>query len=271
MKYDITPFVNATKKVTNTMIKTLHTYAPEVAAVSGTIGFLSALGIMYVQSPKIHKDIDEKDWKSAIKHTAPVAITAAVATAAIATGTKTSRDRNTALLTAYALRDAAAQERLNAELTSLSKKKIEEIDQQEAENAVANNPPVINQVVQIGTGTCLHYDKKLKRYFRADVEAVNKSLQNIRDAVTEWDTVTISDFYSNLGEESIVRDISDDSVYGHLGWLVPSDRDYVTIPDSAKPDADFRTISFPSVEPIRVLTWRNLQYIVDEGYSIRID
>ena len=271
MKFDVTPFVSSVKNMSGTITKALSMHAPEIAAVTGTAGFLTAIGMMYVQSPKIHKDIEEKNWKEAVKDSAPVAVTAGLSTVAVIGGMSISQKRYAAMTAAYTLTDAALTERKNAELTALSKKKVDEIGQQEAENAVANNPPVLNQVVQIGNGTCLHYDKKLKRYFRADVEAVNKSLQNIRDASSEWDTVTISDFYSNLGEESIVRDINDDSLYGRLGWLNPSDRDYVRVPDSCKPDAEFHTISFPSVEPIRVVDWRNLQYIIDDGYSVRIE
>lgn len=271
MRFDVTPFVTNVRNVSGSVAKAVSAHMPEIAAVTGTVGFLSALGIMYVKSPDIHKDIEEKDYKAAVKDAAPVVITAGLSTVAVIGGMKESQKRYAAMTAAYTLTDAALQERKNAELTALSKKKVDEIDQQEAENAVANNPPIMSQVTQIGVGTCLHYDKKLKRYFRADVEAVNKSLQNMRDAATEWDTVTISDFYSNLGEQSIVRDIDDDSLYGRLGWLTPSDRDYVRVPDSNKPDADFYTIAFPSVEPVRVLDWRNLQYIVDDGYSVRID
>ena len=64
MKLDVTPFVSSMKNMSGTITKALSMHAPEIAAVTGTVGFLTALGLMYKQSPKIHKDIEEENIKS---------------------------------------------------------------------------------------------------------------------------------------------------------------------------------------------------------------
>lgn len=273
MKYDITPFINNMRGMSKSITKALCMHAPELAAVTGTVGFITSLGVMYVQAPKIQKDIEDKNWKQAAIDASPVALTATLSTVAVIGGMKESQKRYAAMTAAYTLTDAALIDRKNAELTSLSKKKVEEIDQKEAENAVANNPPVMEEVSQIGVGTCLHYDSMMKRYFRADVEAVNKSLQDIRTRAGKGYTMTVGDFYTNLGANEVFQRVYiDDKLYEHLGWLMPEYRDtQCEASDSELPDADFQTITIPGVEPIRVLKWLNVQYIHDMSYSIRID
>lgn len=273
MKFDVTPFVNSVRGMTSSISKAMCMHAPELAAVTGTLGFITSLGVMYFQAPKIQKDIEEKNYKQAFVDASPVVLTASLSTVAVIGGMKESQKRYAAMTAAYTLTDAALIDRKNAELTALSKKKVEDIDNQEAENAVANNPPVMEQVEQIGVGTCLHYDALLKRYFRADCEAVNQSLKEIRTEANRGYTKTIGDFYSNMGaNEAFRRVYIDDKLYEHLGWLMPEYRENeVEVSDSELPDADFQTISIPGTEPIRVLKWRNVQYIHDTNYSIRID
>lgn len=278
MQYDVSSFVNPIKATASAAINYANAHRPEGLIISGLVGWFGSLAAMYVQSPKIHKDIEDGDLKQVAKDILPVAVPVLLSTAAQVKGVKESTDKYAA---AYALGKAAEEalrERKDAEHTALNEKKVDAINQQEAENAVANNPPVLGQVTQIGFGTCLHYDKKLKRYFRADVDGVNKSLMHIRDAmaINNYGTVTLTDFYQDLGDAEAVHDIEDDSLYDRLGWSVSEEnvreRKNGQIQSWELPDADFYTINFPSVEPVRVIDWKNLQFIVGYGEdSVRIE
>lgn len=278
MKYDVSAFVNPIKATATAAINYANAHRPEGLIISGLIGWFGSLAAMYVQSPKIHQDLDDGDLKQAAKDILPVAIPVALSTTAQIKGVKEATDKYAAAYAFGKAAEEALKERKNAELTSLNEKKVKDINQKEAENAVANNPPVMEQVSQIGFGTCLHYDKKLKRYFRADVDQVNKSLLHVHDAmvIKNYGTVTLTDFYRDLGDQDAVHDIEDDSLYDRLGWSVSEDniseRKNGQIQSWELPDADFFTISFPSAEPVRVIDWKNLQFIVGYGEdSVRIE
>lgn len=274
MKYDVSAFVNPIKATATAAVNYANAHRPEGLIISGLIGWFGSLAAMYVQSPKIHKDLDDGDLKQAAKDILPVAIPVALSTTAQIKGVKEATDKYAAAYAFGKAAEEALRERKEAELTSLNEKKVTAINQQQAENAVVNNPPVMEQVVQIGVGTCLHYDKKLRRYFRADVEQVNKSLQHMRDGASPGSVITLADFYRDLGEQSIVADIEDDTLFDKLGWSVPEAKDWKgrEVEDWEKPDADFTPIAFPSMDPVRVIDWRNLQFIPGYGEeSIRIE
>lgn len=269
MKFDVSNFVNPIKATATAAISYANAHRPEGLIIIGMVGWIGSLYAMYVQSPKIHKDIEDGDIKQVLKDSLPVAGSAVAAAGLQIRGVKEGVDKYAAAYAFGVAAEEALKERKNAEYTALDKKKVDQINYQEAENAVINNPPS-DKIVQIGTGTCLHYDKMLKRYFRADCELVNKSLLRMHDAMPKYNCVSISDFYKDLGEEELILGLEDDSLYERLGWWVPEAREKAEIEEWEYPDADFYTVGFPA-EPIRVISWKNLQFLVGYGEeSIRL-
>lgn len=270
MNFDVTAFAEPIRQTTKGVITYIKAHAPEGAIIAGVTGYFASLYLMYKKSPDMHKDIEKQDWKQLAKDAAPVAISTTASTIAVFAGMKENSTRLAAVTALAESTSEALTDRKNAELIGLSEKKVKDIDTAQAENSVANNPPKLECVTQIGNGTCLHYDMRFKKWFRAEVDAVNRTLIdfiNSFDSLDEGELMPISDYYNDLGYFEAVDELNDNSIYGHIGWAKPIDR---RCTEDDKPDMATYTIAIPTLEPVRVIKWRNLVFNDGYGNSIEI-
>lgn len=260
-QFDLTGILNPLEKTAKAVSTYAKLHAPEGLIVAGIGGYITSLYLMYKKSPDMHEDIENQDWKQLAKDAAPVAGATVLSTVAVVGGMKEGSKRYAAMSAAYALADEALIDRKNAELTALGKKKVDQIDQSEAENAVANNPPTDAVISDTHTGTCLHYDTLLKHYFRADVSVVDKAIENLSKCMLQGEYgVTLSEFYEDIGDDVAISELSDDRLLGTIGWMT----------GYSVPEARRWTINFPEVEPVRVLKWEDIGIIGDYETFIRL-
>ena len=270
MNFDVTAFAEPIRQTTKGVITYIKAHAPEGAIIAGVTGYFASLYLMYKKSPDMHKDIEKQDWKQLAKDAAPVAISTTASTIAVFAGMKENSTRLAAVTALAESTSEALTDRKNAELIGLSEKKVKDIDRVEAENSVANNPPDLAYVTQIGNGTCLHYDMRFKKWFRADVNAVDRVLLDCVNAFPKLEggyIISMADYYQDLGYLESISELEDNSIYRHIGWGMPVERQYN---DADVPDMTVYTISIPSLEPVRVIKWENLVFNDGYGNSIEI-
>lgn len=270
MKFDISTVVNPIRATAKAATSYMVAHRPEGLIITGMVGLISAIGIMYVQSPKMHEDIAKQDWKGLAKDTLPVAIPTIIATGAGIKGLKENSDRYAAATALCSMLEESFNERKMAEYIGLSEKKVADISKAEAENAVANNPPDFQYIEQIEGGTCVHYDMRFKKWFKADVNKVDRILLdcvNAFDNLGEGEMVSISDYYYDLGSSEPLSDFTDDSIYKRIGWAMPVDRSFN---EADKPDMEVHVVKIPGMEPVRVIRWVNLVFSDGYGNSVEI-
>lgn len=175
---------------------------PKICGYTGIAGFLIAIGLTYKNAADIHDGIKEKDAKKVAKKTLPIAAAATASAVAIHYGMKESDKRLAAAMAAYSLSDAAYSELKDSINSTLSKKKINEIEHNANNALVEKNKTVFDDVDRlecIGTGQMLVLEKLTGRVFRADSLTVERAILETNKALLEDGIVKLSDLHYAMG------------------------------------------------------------------------
>lgn len=85
----------------------------------------------------------------------------------------------------------------------VGEKKATEIKDEVRKEAVKKNPPKENNIEYTGRGNSLCYDAFIGRYFYSDIEAIRKSVNDIREMLFSSMWVDLNEFYYSLGLERV--------------------------------------------------------------------
>ena len=143
----------------------------------------------------------------------PAAVTGAVSTACLIGSRSVSARRTAALAAAYQISETALSEYHEKVVETIGEKKEKAVREKMAEEHVKNTSIDNNEVYITGKGASLCLDPLSKRYFRADIETLNRAENAINKQLLHdiCGTASLNQFYDELGLERI--DLGDD-----LGW-----------------------------------------------------
>ena len=130
--------------------------------------------------------------------------------------------RTTALAGAYTMSEIALREFKNKAVEVVGEKKVEEIKEEVAKEAIAKNPPKSEQVFITNKGDILCCDSLSMRYFKFDVDDLKKVENQINLKLRNDGDVSLNTLYDYLGLEH--TELGDE-----LGWNINDDPQYLEI------------------------------------------
>lgn len=226
--------------VFKSMKTALSHHSPEILTGIGIAGMLTTTVLAVKATPKALRDIEEfketngvtdkikpvdavkVTWKNYI----PAAITGTVSVACLVGASSVNVRRNAALATAYKLSEKALTEYREAVVETVGEKKEREVRDTVAKKQVAQNPINQNTVIYTGKGDSLFYDSTCGRYFKSNVDKINKAVLDLNKRMRDEMEITLNEFYYEIELDGI--DVGED-----LTWSI--DDAYIDVEYSATP------------------------------------
>lgn len=133
--------------------------------------------------------------------------------------------RNAALASLYGITEAAFREYQSKVVETIGKNKELKVRDEISKDTIKRNPPGTNEVIFTGKGEVMCYDSLSGRYFKSDIEAIRKSVNELnRNLFTDM-FLTLNELYYAIG-------LSGTKLGDQMGWDI--DRGMVEIDFSAQ-------------------------------------
>ena len=215
-------------------------HSPEILTGIGIAGIITTTVLAVKATPKALKDIEEYKESNGIdeeikpidavkvawKNYIPAAITGTVSIACLIGASSVNARRNAALATAYKLSETALSEYREAVVETVGEKKEREVRDTVAKNQVAQNPINQNTVIYTGKGDSLFYDATCGRYFKSNIDKINKAVLILNKRMRDEMEITLNEFYYEISPELKSIDVGD-----YLTWSI--DDEYIDVHFSA--------------------------------------
>lgn len=199
--------------------------SPEILTGLGIVGMIGA-GISAVKAtPKAlilmdearNEKNDELTSLEVVKTTwkcyTPAVVATIVSSGCIIGASSVNFRRNAALATAYSLSETALREYQEKVVEKLGKEKDDEIRSDIAKDRIRRNPWQNNEVFITESGNTLCYDTTSGRYFRADIDKLNKVQNELNRRMLDEMYISLNDLYYEWG-------IASTSSGDDLGWNI---------------------------------------------------
>ena len=152
-------------------------------------------------------DLFKATWKCYI----PAAVTSVVSIACLVGASSVHIKRNAVLATAYQLSETALTEYKEKVIETIGEKKEEVIRGKVNKDRIEKNPVSKNNVIITDKGNTLCYDHMSGRYFKSDIDKINKAVNVINNRILHDFYASLNDLYSELGLYTV-------SLGDKLGW-----------------------------------------------------
>lgn len=238
-----------------TVGKTVAKHSPEILTGVGIAGMITTTVLAVKATPKALEQIEEfketnleegekikpidavkATWKTYI----PAAVTGTVSIACLVGASSVNSRRNAALATAYKLSETALSEYREAVVETVGEKKEREIRDTVAKNKVAKNPVSDKTIIYTGKGDSLFYDDTCSRYFKSNIDKINKAVLDLNKRLRDEMEISLNEFYYEIG-------LDGNKVGDYLTWSI--DDEYIDVSFSAVlvDDEPCTVMSFNSV------------------------
>lgn len=225
-------------QVTKNVQKSLRRHAPEILTGIGVSGMIATAVMAAKATPKAMQLIQEassqneensltrvEKIKVAYKPYIPAIVTGAASIACIIGASSVSARRNAALVTAYTLSETALKEYKEKVIETIGEKKEKEVRDKIAKSQIEKNPLSNNEVVLTDKGNALCYDAHSGRYFKSDIETINRAVNELNRRLILENTISLNEFYYEIG-------LSGTYIGDRLAWSV--DRGLIEVSFSAQ-------------------------------------
>lgn len=205
----------------------LNNSSPEILIGLALAGFAGSTIMAVKATPKAIKLIEEEKQirkennepemtkfdivKTAWKPYIPSVTFFAVSSACVLSSNNIVTKRNTAMVAAYKLTEKAYHEYKDAVIEQIGEVKEREIVDTISERRLTNEP--ITNTVIFGSGDSLFYDSLSGRYFKTNMNIVEKSIIDINFRIINDMYASVNDFYELL-------DLEFTSSGNEMGWDV---------------------------------------------------
>lgn len=215
-------------KALKTVKSSLGKHAPGILTGIGIAGMITTTILAVKATPKALKLLEEKKTeletdKLTLKETVattwkcylPAAATCAVSTTCIIGASSVSARRNAVLTTAYKLSETAFHEYRESVVESVGEKKERAIREKLSQKRLDRNPVSKSEVILTERGNTLFCESTSKRYFRSDINHINKCINNLNYRMISdmSGSISLNDLYYEIG-------LSSTSLGDVLGWNI---------------------------------------------------
>ena len=152
-------------------------------------------------------DLFKATWKCYV----PAAVTSVASIACLVGASSVHIKRNAVLATAYQLSETALTEYKEKVIETIGEKKEEVIRDKVNKDRIEKNPVSKNNVIITDKGNTLCYDHMSGRYFKSDIDKINKAVNVINNRILHDFYASLNDLYSELGLYTV-------SLGDKLGW-----------------------------------------------------
>ena len=212
-------------------------HTPEILTGLGIAGMAATTVIAVRATPKAIELIEEKKreegveklkpaeivkttWKCYI----PAAVTGATSVGCLLGASSVNARRNAALAAAYNISTTALTEYKDKVVETIGEKKERDIREAISADKVKNDPVTNREVIMTGKDVTLCYDAVFGRYFKSDIDTINRAVDYINRQVVAHGYVSLNEFYEEIGLPPI-------EIGYDLGWSF-DDGHIDVIPDS---------------------------------------
>lgn len=164
--------------------------------------------------------------KVSIKDYTPAIISYGLSAACIIGGSVAKDKKNAMLIAAYKFGENAIRDYKQAVIDVVGEDKYNEI-----EDRVREKHARVNNVCVVSNGDVLFYESISGRYFRSNMNNVNKAINDINYQMISDNYVTVNDLYSNLNMD--ITKIGDD-----VGWNINNGKIEIILSSSINEDGE---------------------------------
>lgn len=205
--------------------KSMSEHSPEILLGIGIAGMLSSTVMAVKATPKalmliedeediLNRDLTKKEiiqvaWKPYI----PAAIGFTVSAACLIGGNTVNAKRNTMLATAYHISERALAEYADKVVEVVGEEKEREIRDAVSRDRMKSDPVSNQEVVLTGKGEALCYDSISGRYFKSNMNELQKAENVFNKNLLSDNYCPLNDFYDELGLDPI-------EVGDYVGWNI---------------------------------------------------
>lgn len=187
-------------------------HSPEILTGIGIAGMVTTIILAVKATPKAIKLIEaEKQakhvdalspvdtvktvWKCYI----PAAMTGVSSIACLIGSNAINAKRNAALTTVYTLSEMARNEYKEKVIETIGEKKERTIKEKVDAERIKKDPVNKKEVIITEKGTTLCYDHVFGRYFKSDIDIINRAMNKINREIVINMYASLNDFYAELG------------------------------------------------------------------------
>lgn len=206
--------------------KSIKKHSPEILTGIGIAGMIASTVMAVRATPKAIKLIEEKreetgyqslsktemvktTWKCYI----PATVTGITSIACLIGASSVNIKRNAALATAYTISETAMREYKDKVVETIGTKKEQEVRDAIAKDQIEKNPVSKHDVIVTDKGKTLCYDTFSGRYFKSDIEAIKKIVNELNRRLLNEDYISLNEFYYELGLDGTY-------IGDRVGWRV---------------------------------------------------
>lgn len=198
------------KKMRTNTINAISEKSPEILIGFGLAGMLTSTILAVKATPKALDILEECEYaedrelskvdkfKLTWKCYAPAALGYCVSAACIIGANSVNAKRNAVLAGAYKLSESALLEYRDKVTEVLGEEKEKEIRDAVAKDRVDKDTSRTNEVIITGKGDTLCYDMISGRYFKSDIDKINKAVNEINYRLTHENIISLNEFYMEL-------------------------------------------------------------------------
>lgn len=213
-------------KIVSTARETLIKHSPAILTGVGIVGMLGTTIMAVKATPKALRLIEERKRelecdeltvpetiKTAWKCYIPAVVTGVTSTACLIGASSVHARRNTALLTAYNLSQAALSEYKDKVIEVVGEEADRKIQHDIVKDRIEKNPPATNELVVLRHDYDRYYDAAYGKYFESNEREIEKAMNTINREIVRDMYASLNGFYIELGVDPI--DVGDD-----VGWNI---------------------------------------------------
>lgn len=187
-------------------------HSPEILTGIGIAGMITTTILAVKATPKAIKLIEAEKrakhvdalspvdtvktvWKCYI----PAAMTGVSSIACLIGSNAINAKRNAALTTVYTLSEMARNEYKEKVIETIGEKKERTIKEKVDAERIKRDPVSKKEVIITEKGTTLCYDHVFGRYFKSDIDLINRAMNKINREIVINMYASLNDFYAELG------------------------------------------------------------------------
>lgn len=187
-------------------------HSPEILTGIGIAGMVTTTILAVKATPKAIKLIEAEKQAKHVDALSPVdtvktvwkcyipAVMTGVSSIACLIGSNAiNAKRNAALTTVYTLSEMARNEYKEKVIETIGEKKERTIKEKVDAERIKKDPVSKKEVIITEKGTTLCYDHVFGRYFKSDIDIINRAMNKINREIVINMYASLNDFYAELG------------------------------------------------------------------------